>query len=85
MKEKKIIFEDVKEEILAALNKVRDDAGITEPVGLIEGFFNNQLNTEPTNKLFLSGPYVPMVMLVGEKTGRLYLFALKALLPGRVE
>jgi hypothetical protein len=82
---KKLIFADVKDDILAALNKVRDDAGITEPVGLIDGFITNPISGELVNAILVGGPCVPMVMLVGEKTGRLYFFALKTLLPGRVD
>jgi hypothetical protein len=82
---KKLIFEDVKEEILAALNNLPDEVGITETVGLVDGFITNPVSGELTNSLLIGGPCLPMVMLVGEKTGRIYFFALKTLLPNRVD
>jgi len=84
MAEKKLMFADVKEDILTALNKVRTEAGITETVGLVDGFINSSLHTEVTDSIIIGGPIVPMIMLVGKNTGRIYLFALNILLPGRV-
>lgn len=80
----KLKFADVKEDILAALENLPEESGITEKVGLVDGFINNPLSRELTDSLIIGGPTVPMVLLVGEKTGRIYLFALKALLSGRV-
>jgi len=79
----KLIFADVKQEILAALNKQREDLGITETVGLVDGFINNPLSREVSNTLMIGGPTVPMIILVGEKSGRVYPFALKVLLPDK--
>lgn len=80
----KIKFADVKEDILAAIKNLPKESGITEKVGLVDGFINNPLSRELTDSLIIGGPTVPMVLLVGEKTGRIYFFALKALLSGRV-
>ena len=78
---KKVVFSELKNEILEALNKVIADAGITEKVGLVDGFLNDPVTHELTDSLVIGGPRVPMVMLIGEKSGRVYLFALKILLP----
>ena len=80
----KIIFADVKQDILDALQKLPQDAGITEKVGLVDGFINNPLSRELSDSIIIGGPSVPMVLLVGETTGRVYFFALKILLPGKV-
>lgn len=80
----KIVFADVKQDILDALQKLPQDAGITEKVGLVDGFINNPLSRELSDSIIIGGPSVPMILLVGETTGRVYFFALKILLPGRV-
>ena len=80
----KIVFADIKQDILTALKNLPKEAGIIEQVGLVDGFINNPLSRELTDSIIIGGPSVPMILLVGEKTGRVYLFALKVLLPGRV-
>ena len=81
---KHLAFEDVKEEIEAALKDHAKKADIKEDLILIDGFVNEPLRAELTSALIIGGPRVPMVMLVGEETGRVYFFALKALLPDRI-
>jgi hypothetical protein len=81
---KKLLFADIKQELLEVLEKLLQDTDIKEKVGLVDGFVNDPVSNELTDALVIGGPRVPMVMLVGEKTGRVYLFALKVLLPGRI-
>jgi hypothetical protein len=80
----KIAFADIKQDILEALKKLPEDAGITEGVDLVDGFINNPLNKDLTDSIMIGGPTVPMILLVGQKSGRVYLFALKRLLPGKI-
>jgi hypothetical protein len=78
--EKKVIkFEDVKKDILDALNNRR--IKITEPVTLLEGFVNEPFAKELSSSFLIGGPTVPMIMLLGDESGQIYLFALKAILP----
>jgi len=74
-----IEFKKYKNKILKALKK--RDLNIDEPCSLIEGFFNPLIHDELSFGLVICGPSVIMIYLVGNKSGRLYPFALKALLP----
>lgn len=74
-------FSDYKEELIKALNARVSDHGITEPTTLIDGFINQPLQTEFTGGFVVGGPAIPMVAVAGNKSGRIYYFALKALLP----
>ncbi len=76
----KIKFEEYKQKIIDALNR-KGNLGISEPVSLIEGFANQSLQAELSGSLTLGGPTIPMVMLLGSNTGRVYFFALRAILP----
>lgn len=75
-------FDDVKEKILAKLNELdmQKKLGLTEKVSLVEGIINQPLNTKVTGNVVVGGPVVPTIALVGVETGRLYFFALRALL-----
>lgn len=73
-------FFDVKDSILDALRKRWDLLGIDEKVAIIDGFFNPAYSDILTDQIILGGPTVPMVVLVGTETGRVYLFAYKALM-----
>ena len=75
-----IQFEGIKEQIVEALKK-KGNLGITEPVTLIDGFFNHPFHKEISNSMVIGGPAIPMVMLLGNNTGRVYFFALRAILP----
>lgn len=75
-----IKFEDYKQEIIKALGE-RGNLGITEPVTIVDGFINQPIQKELSGSFVVGGPAIPMVMLVGNTTGRIYLFALKAILP----
>jgi len=76
----KIKFEDYKQRITNAL-RGRGNIGISEPVTLIDGFISQPLQAELTGAFVVGGPAIPMIMLVGNSSGRIYFFALKAILP----
>jgi hypothetical protein len=82
MVEKKICrFADIQNDILKALKDRSSSLAISEPVTLIDGFITEPYKSELTGEFTIGGPTIPMVMLVGRETGRVYLFALRALLP----
>jgi hypothetical protein len=54
--------------------------GIQEKYILIDSFINPPIYNELTEDFVLGGPTIPMIALVGD-SGRIYFFALKALLP----
>lgn len=76
-----IKFSEYKQRIIDALNSRSSQLGITEPITLVDGFVNQPLQTEFTGGLVIGGPAIPMVAVVGNNSGRIYYFALKALLP----
>ena len=76
--QKRIKFDDVKQSILAALEQKTKTVG--EPVSLVDGFASSPFSTELSDTVLLGGPTIPMVILVGNESGRLYFFALKAIL-----
>jgi hypothetical protein len=76
-----IQFSDYKAKIIEALNVRGAKLGIDEPITLVEGFINQPLQMEFTGGLVIGGPAIPMVAVVGNNSGRIYHFALKALLP----
>ena len=69
------------EAMVEDLNKLMDDLGINESVSIVDGFANQPFQKELSGSFKIGGNTIPMVMLVGNKTGRVYYFALKALLP----
>lgn len=75
----KIIFEEYKQRIIDAL-KQKGNLGIQEPVTLVDGFVNQPIQKEISGSLMIGGPAIPMIMLLGNNTGRVYFFALKAIL-----
>lgn len=81
---KKVTFESIKQEIQNALSQKLKGvpfAGETTGFTLVDGFINAPLQQEIGGSLVIGGPAVPMVAIVGNSTGRIYYFALKALLP----
>ena len=76
-----IKFEDLKQQIIDALNDRQKQLNIHEPITLIDGFVNQPLQKEFTGGLVIGGPAIPMIAVVGSNSGRIYYFALKALLP----
>lgn len=77
-KQKIIKFEDYKQRIIDALNK--RNLGIAEKVTIIDGFINQPIMMEFTGDFVVGGPALPMIMLVGNDSGRVYFFALKAII-----
>lgn len=55
--------------------------GETEGFTLIDGFFNTPIYDELMDGLLIGAPTVPMIAILGNKTGRMYFFALKAIVP----
>ena len=76
-----IKFSEYKQRIIDALNSRSPQLGINEPITLVDGFINQPLQIEFTGGLVIGGPAIPMVAVVGNNSGRIYYFALKALLP----
>jgi len=76
----KIIFSEYKQKIISAIN-ARGNLGIAEPVTLIDGFVNQPIQSELSGAFIVGGPAIPMIMLLGVNSGRIYYFALKAILP----
>ena len=70
-------FKNVKKDILES---IKERTNIHEAVHLMEGFVNYPLDSELTKKITIGGETVPMVMLLGQESGQIYLFALKALI-----
>jgi hypothetical protein len=76
----KLIFTEYKQKIIAAIN-AKGNLGIAEPVTLIDGFVNQPIQSELSGAFIVGGPAIPMIMLLGINSGRVYYFALKAILP----
>ena len=81
-KQPKIIkFVEIKEKLIQAINGKIPQLGLNEPVTLVDGFVNQPLSMELSGSFIIGGPTIPMVMIVGNNTGRIHFFAIKALLP----
>lgn len=78
-----IKFSEIKTDLVNALNeKLKSEKlHISEKVTIIDGFVNQPLSMELSGSFVIGGPAVPMIMLVGDESGRIYYFALKAILP----
>jgi len=80
-KEPKIIkFQDLKDSLTVELKKRLETLEIKEEVTLLEGFISQPFDTKLSNSFIFGKPTIPMVMLLGNETGRVYFFALKAIL-----
>jgi hypothetical protein len=81
--QKVIKFSEIKDELVKALNdKLQSNKlHISEKVTIVDGFVNQPLSMELSGSFVIGGPAVPMIMLVGNESGRIYYFALKAILP----
>ena len=77
-------FNSLKSQITTALNlkfqKKEAFMGETNGFTLIDGFVVQTIQ-EQASGVVIGGKSVPMIMVVGNATGRVYYFALKALLP----
>lgn len=80
MNNKPLKFSDHKQSILEALQEKGQSLGINESVNLIDGFINQPIYQEFSGNVIIGGPTIPMIAVVGN-SGRVYFFALKALLP----
>lgn len=72
-------FEELKPRILQALQQRRIEGELTG-LTLVDGFVMQGLQ-DRTNGIFIGGKSIPLVAVVGNTSGRMYYFALKALLP----
>ncbi len=75
-----MIFSEYKEKILSSLNIIKESCDIKEEIGLIDGFINPPLLDNLTDSLVCGGKRVPMIMVCGVNSGRVYLFSLKIVL-----
>lgn len=75
-------FKKHKSDIEKAINKKLADGILSDKKGftLIEGFINMPLQDQ-LGGMVLGGPSIPTVAIVGNDSGLIYTFALKALLP----
>lgn len=76
----KIRFKSYRRRILAALKKNRF-LGIDEPVSLIDGFSFLDLSERIMSSVEIGGERIPTILVLGSKSGRIYILALKVLLP----
>lgn len=76
-------FEDIKDELQQALQEKLKKTPITNENGfaLIEGFMSMPIQAEIGNSMIIDGPNILVIGLVGNTSGRVYTFALKAILP----
>ena len=78
-----IKFSEIKEELQKNLQEklkispIPNEAGFT----LIEGFITTSLQGEISGSFILGGPTIPSIGIVGNTSGRIYTFALKAVMP----
>lgn len=76
-----IKFEDIKPKLLKAFEKRGASLDINEGVTLVNGFISQPIMKEVKGAFVIGGPTIPMIAVVGNNSGRIYFFALKALLP----
>ena len=79
-----IKFSEWKPRIQAGLkNNLRGISfpGETEGFTLVDGFLNHPIQDEVGGPFVIGGPSIPMIAIVGNKTGRMYYYALKAIVP----
>lgn len=65
-------FEDVKDKIIKAINRLQLNLG--EDLLLVDGFVNQSLS-QSLNEIAIGARVIPMVMVIGRKTGRVYFFS----------
>ena len=66
--------------ILKELNKRKKKFEFKEDLSLFNGFIQPTIQPNLTNNFLIGGPSIPMVLLTGKDSGRVYLFALWELL-----
>ena len=82
-----IEFSKIKDKLMKALEEKLKSGKlhISESVTIIDGFVNQPLSMEIPGPFVIGGPSVPLIMLVGNDSGRVYFLALKAIIPDREE
>ncbi|MBU0455855.1 MAG: hypothetical protein KKA99_03665 [Gammaproteobacteria bacterium] len=78
-----IKFEELKPRITDAIQaKLRQTPVLGENgFTIVEGFIMQPISNEMSGNIIIGGPSIPLVAIVGNTSGRMYYFALKALLP----
>lgn len=77
-----VSFDEIRDKIADLFTDERlEKANIHESVSLIDGFYVPDFRKEVNHDLIIGGPYIPLVMLVGDESGQIYFFALYALFP----
>jgi hypothetical protein len=78
-----IKFSDIKDKLQVALQEKLKNTPISHENGfaLVEGFMTLPLQEEISNNVVIGGPNIPIIAIVGNTSGRIYTFALKAILP----
>lgn len=77
-------FSDIKDDLQKALQERLKNTSMPderEGFALIEGFMTLPLQGEISGGMIIGGPSIPMVGIVGKTSGRVYTYALKAILP----
>jgi len=77
-------FSDIKSQLEKALQEKLSlslDLNFEKGFALIDGFMMLSVHGEISNSLIVGGPNIPTIAIVGNTTGRIYTFALKAILP----
>jgi hypothetical protein len=80
-----IKFEEYKQRITDAVQLKLRAVPITGENGftLVDGFIMQPLSNEVSGNVIIGGPTIPLIVIVGNTSGRMYYFALKALnIPG---
>ena len=73
-------FSECEEEIINMINSNTGDSALNERVSLVNGFVNQRVIDDFNKEPEIFDPEMPMIAVVGEDSGRVYLYALKALL-----
>lgn len=81
-----IKFSKIQERIKSELNKRYEDTAIGETLTLVQYFSDYPLtqHLELTEEALYRKNTVPMVMLIGDKTGQVYCFSLEELLKEKI-
>jgi len=75
-------FPEHKDAIIKAINIKLRSMELNETLGLVAGFIYPPLLDEVHGSIMIGGNRLPMVACIGNESGLVYFFALKALLPG---
>ncbi len=83
MKFEQVKFSDIQDRVQAELKKKLKDTPIPNEDGfaIIKGFMKFYLHKEISKDITTAVATLPMVAIVGNTSGRIYTYALKAILP----